>query len=127
MRQNSATGWLWSGVFSRSGERIITRLFVRIDRVARGSGNSINSVDSGSYPSGNSGNVVASAGVAAPSSDITSNTGGACSTPNGQGTCVSMSGGCSGGSFVPGYCSATSEEVRLTIPEQLDSHRVSEY
>lgn len=28
-----------------------------------------------------------------------------------------MSGGCDGGLFVPGYCSATSGEVRLTIPE----------
>ena len=83
-------------------------------------GNSMNSMDSGSYPSKNPGNAIASAGVAATSSDATSNTGGACSTPNGQGTCVSMSGGYSGGSFVPGYCSATSAEVRLTIPEQLN-------
>ena len=84
------------------------------------SGNLVNSAGSGSYPSGNSGNAMASAGVAAPSSGTAGNTGGACSTPNGQGTCISMSGGCSGGSFVPGYCFAASEEVRLTIHERLD-------
>ena len=29
---------------------------------------------------------------------------------------MSTSGGCSGGSFVPGYCASDSDEVRLTIP-----------
>lgn len=72
-------------------------------------------MDSGSSLSGISSNAVASAGFAAPSSDTASDTGGACSTPNGEGTCVSILGGCSGGSFVPGYCAADSDEVRLTL------------
>ena len=29
---------------------------------------------------------------------------GACSSPNGQGMCVSTSNGCNGGFFVPGWC-----------------------
>ena len=84
------------------------------------SGNSINSVGSGTYPSGDSGNTVASAGVVVPSSDTASNTGGACSTPNGQGTRMSISGGCSGGSFVPGYCAADSAEVYRMIADLLN-------